>query len=70
MYTHTFEIIINGMNVEGEMHFGDGGVPKVKFNNPFEMTMHELNHLVELLTVFNRTCAECGEITKIEIVKK
>ena len=70
MYTHTFEIVIDGINVEGEISFNANEPPKVKFNNPPEMSLHELHHTVEMLEGFNRTCASCGTIHKIELIKK
>jgi hypothetical protein len=70
MYTHTFEIIFDHVNIQGEVTFANGGTPKIKFNDGYEMEVHEWEHVLELISGLNRTCAECGQITKIEIVKK
>lgn len=70
MYTHTFEIIFDSVNIQGEISFANGQKPRIKFNDAYEMEVHEWEHVLDLITNLNRTCAECGEITKIEIVKK
>jgi hypothetical protein len=70
MYTHTFEIKIDGIDVEGEVSFDTGQPPKIKFNEGFETTFVEMRHIVEILEHFRRTCDDCGIIDRVEIIKK
>jgi len=69
MHTHTFEIAVNGISINGEMNFNSGNVPGVKFNSAFEMEMKEFDSMNEFLKQLQKIC-KCGEIKKIEILKK
>ena len=69
-YTHTFQISIEGINVEGEMSFNGGEAAKFKTSASEEMTIlqhRKIQDFFEKIVNFHNTCAE---ISKIEIVKK
>jgi len=67
--THTFEIKINGFNVEGEISFLDDGQTMVKINNSVEMPLEDLKQFGKFLPYIEVMCRDYGTIEKIEIVK-
>ena len=70
MYTHTFEIHTDGIAIEGEISFNHGEPAHFKTNAGEEMTVAQhgkIQRLLEQLTLFY---SGCGEIEKLEVVKK
>lgn len=69
-YTHTLEIIVNGMNITGELSFQNDHPARIKIEGDIDMETVELKNLVDFITNIQHMCARCGEIQKIEIKKK
>lgn len=72
MYTHTFEIQIDGVNIGGEINFNSGNEPMVKIINgeDIEMKLKEFQTLDEIFRSMQECYRKVGDITKIELNKK
>ena len=68
MYTHTFEIVMDGVNIVGEIQFK--GKPSFRTEAGEEMTIQQHGVLQSLLEVMGRIANCCDDIDKIEVVKK
>ena len=69
-YTHTWELEVGGKELEGEVIFNHGNPPTIKVDTPIEMRLSELKQVQEMFEGLVGVCARCGEIQKMEIVKK
>lgn len=67
-YSHTFEIIMNGIDIVGEIQFK--GKPSFRTESGEEMTIAQHGTLQTLLEVLGRISKCCDDIDKIEIVRK
>jgi hypothetical protein len=68
--THTYQIIADGINAQGEINIGNGEAAKVKSETVDNMTLkqhQEIQNFFNFLIRFNKTCKN---LTKIEINKK
>ncbi len=69
-YTHDIEIKIDGISIEGEIGFDNGNEASFKTNTGEEMTLRQHAQIQDLLESFAKTASRCGDIEKLEIVKK
>ena len=69
-YTHTFEITVNGISIEGEINFDKFVDSGFKTSLGEEMSVVQHGQIQAFLESVERLSNSCGEITKIEIVKK
>jgi hypothetical protein len=69
-YTHTFEIIVNGINIQGDINFDQFIDSHFKTSLGEEMSVVQHGQIQSFLEAVERLSYSCGEITKIEIVKK
>lgn len=70
MYTHDFEIDIDGIQISGEINFGDGEEAKFRTIGGEEMTVAQHGRVQMLFETLVRACKTCGEIQTFEINKK
>lgn len=71
MYTHTFEVRIGDIVIEGEISFNGEGKPMYKLTDGNdEMQIGQHQQMAMLFEQIYILCKKCGEITKIEIKKK
>jgi len=71
VYTHNFEIKIDGISLEGEICFGVGSTASAfKTNDGEEMTVEQHGLVQEFLEELNRIAIKFPLINKIEITKK
>lgn len=71
MFTHNFEIKIDGIEITGEIYFNHGEEVKFKTNQGEELTLSQhakVQRLFELFTDMSKCCEQ--EIEKIELVRK
>jgi hypothetical protein len=69
--THTFEIIVSGFSIQGEISFRGGLGPTITTNKkPTGMRLKDWKRTGKILDSFAVMCKDYGEIQKIEIVKK
>lgn len=69
-YTHTFQIEVNSVDIDGELSF-NGGKPQIKIMSPVEVPIGELDALNEFIKSLHRLYDRCNEhIGKIEITEK
>lgn len=68
--THTFEVEINGFNLDGEVDLNAVGVPEICTENPINLSLPKYKALGELLLFCFNLTKGFGEIQKIEITKK
>jgi len=68
-YTHTYEIKVNGIDLQGMFDLTPGVKKSIKIEGDVELEIEEMNAFnlfVKRLTDF---CNVCGQINKIEINK-
>jgi hypothetical protein len=65
--THTFEIIINGNSIEGQMEFVKGAGTKITIAQPIAISGRMLGRIKELLDFHSGITQDYGEIDKIEV---
>lgn len=72
MYTHDFEIKIDGIEVRGELFFGEGETETtIKCDDAQEMTLHQRQKVQRLFEVFDEMTKSCDhQIDTIELKKK
>ena len=71
MGSHTYEIHVNGINWQGEVSWDGGQDIQVSTDSAIpETNIKEWQKVVSFFKQIGAVCAECGEIQKIEIVKK
>lgn len=71
MGSHTYEISVDGKEWQGEVSFDSGD--DISISTTQEVPETDIGSWNKMLTLFRQVglvCAECGEIQKIEIVKK
>jgi hypothetical protein len=71
-YTHTFELLVTGMErMEGELDFSNpnNGI-KLESVVDMEISSNEIIKLINLIKSIFGVCHKCGEINKLEILKK
>lgn len=66
-YTHTFEIIIAGQTIEGEVSWDSGTDVHVKINDGLEICIDKLKDIINIFDVLAKTCKDCGVIQKFEL---
>lgn len=69
-YTHTVEIIVNGINIVGELSFDGGTPPKLSTESDLDIKLDDLKAVHTLLDSIVTLYEGCGVIEKIEVVKK
>jgi hypothetical protein len=69
-YTHTFELDVNGSDLQGELKFDSGVDAAIKFDAAPEMPVVELKQFTMFIEQIVNICSQCGDIQKIEINKK
>jgi hypothetical protein len=69
MYTHTFEFIIDGINVSGEISF-NSGKPKFKTDSIDELTIKQHAGIQRMFEYLVSCYTNLGDIQKIEVIKK
>lgn len=70
MFTHTFEIHTDGIMIEGEITFNHGEPAHFKTNSGEEMTVAQHGKVQRLLEQLTSFYAVCGDIERLEVVKK
>ena len=71
VYTHDFEIMIDGISIEGEIKFGKNPHESLFTTHSGEtMTIAQHGHVQKLLESLIDFCGCCGQIDKIEVTKK
>lgn len=68
--THTYEIELESLSLEGEMSFNGGGSAQISASGVIDKTLPQYKSLIKLWSLFNELCKDYGPITKIEIVDK
>lgn len=69
MYTHTFELVLNGCRLEGEVSFNDE--VKMKYNDAPELTLEQFERInIFFKAVKQLNAVACQNLVKIEISEK
>ena len=69
MYTHTFEIEVNGYTLEGDVSFSD--TVEIKYDTPPELTLAQMERINLLFRSIQQLNCVCGpNVKKIEIIEK
>ena len=69
MYTHDFEIKVDGIIIEGEIKF-NGNEASFKTTSGEEMTVRQHGQFQKVLEALCKFDENCADIDKVEIVKK
>ena len=70
-YTHTIHLKINGIDIEGEMSFNGSTDPQIKITTQdVEMKISRFNRVGSFLNQVIDLSKACGDVGKIEILKK
>ena len=70
VYTHNFEVKIDGIVIEGEILFDHGHKTAIKTTSGEEMTVKQHGLFQNLLENLAKFHCDCAGIEKIEVLKK
>ncbi|MEE9356506.1 MAG: hypothetical protein V3U75_13025 [Methylococcaceae bacterium] len=68
--THTFELILEDLSLQGEINFTGSGVPELSINSPINLSLSKYTRIGSFLSRCAELFKDYGEITKIEVRKK
>jgi hypothetical protein len=68
--THTFEIVVDDLNLMGEINLDSPGTPEISTNSAINMPLPSLKAIGSFLTKCAELYRDYGNITKLEIKKK
>ncbi len=69
-FTHTFQIKINGIDIEGELSFNGGVAPRVSIDSSIDLKLTEYKAIGGFLDRLHNLHDVYGVIDTIEILKK
>ena len=70
MYTHTFQIKFNGVNIEGEFFVDEKGEMHFSTEAGETMTVNQHEDVQRILKAIKVICNDCDILDKISVDKK